>query len=1007
MNKNLKKLISAVAALAISASSVAAFAASFPDVAETASYKQAVDELVALEIINGFEDGTFGPDQNVTRAQITKMIVTALGDTAVQAAEAAAGRDTQFADVTANHWAAGYVATGTSATASNFINGYSETSFGPEDNVTYAQAVKMLVAALGYNSYAENEGGWPNGYLKYGYSLGLTEGVSGIGNDDPATRAQVAQMIDNALKCPICVTDGYENDAWGRPVPKLEVKDGSGYLYNTKDAYQNLLNYAHDSYLVYGRVTGTFRGGAVNEVGKVAFQVEASDNWKHFDWNVKDDGVDKIQVYKGEVANADDFLNIYSEAIIYEDENDEYTFVSLTPYGTTEQITLETDLFRGIVEDPTAKYSTLQMFKDYSKNKFDTYKIDKSGLKVFINGNEKTLSYAQLKDATQGYLNGNEGGTLVLIDETAAGKSTADGVYDTAMITMYAHTVVDYVEMDEDEAVIYFEASSNSAVDEFTIDFEDEDVEYNLTLNGEAITVEELQQYDVLSIAANDSDFSKATTFDVIVSRDTVEGQLRTTDTTDGEYTFDNGETYKLAWTGSGSAKLENGVSYTLYLNAFGKVAYAEELASAKKYAVVHNVYETTGSDEYYAVVITAEGKVTYLLKDKAAADILADVVAPGKTVDTLDGATKAAVQNRVIEYSINTKGELIAKNQVKTGADYTVTGTPINGDFKASKGKLDSEYVSEAITTFVDLEQYVADNTKTPNAMTYASLVDGSEYAGYTFGEVGTDDIAQFVVITSGMGGLNVNSPMAIYVSGGQQSIDGQDVEAITAYVNGELTTLVDDDTTYNMNAGDAFFYTLDSDGYIDDLYPVLTRDVDTVYDDFYTAAITSKFDLVDTKLATGFTVETTDDTSSTIKFNKPGDVKSGCELVFGAIVDASNGDVSIATKIADANNFNVNTTVEYDVADDAAIYKYDYGTYKAKNRVEKAASAAFKYTIPEAAFDSTNDDILDFESDKLLQNASNWTNANYGRIRLAVLKVVDDEVVEAIIYIPSTSKD
>ena len=47
MNKNLKKVISATAALAISASGVAAFAASYPDVADTASYKQAVDELSA------------------------------------------------------------------------------------------------------------------------------------------------------------------------------------------------------------------------------------------------------------------------------------------------------------------------------------------------------------------------------------------------------------------------------------------------------------------------------------------------------------------------------------------------------------------------------------------------------------------------------------------------------------------------------------------------------------------------------------------------------------------------------------------------------------------------------------------------------------------------------------------------------------------------------------------------------------------------------------------------
>ena len=54
MNKNLKKLISTVAALAITATSAfTAFAANFSDVADTADYKVAVDNLVALGIVNG------------------------------------------------------------------------------------------------------------------------------------------------------------------------------------------------------------------------------------------------------------------------------------------------------------------------------------------------------------------------------------------------------------------------------------------------------------------------------------------------------------------------------------------------------------------------------------------------------------------------------------------------------------------------------------------------------------------------------------------------------------------------------------------------------------------------------------------------------------------------------------------------------------------------------------------------------------------------------------------
>ena len=143
MNKNLKKVISAASALAVSATGVAAFAADYPDVPNTANYYQAVNELSALNVINGYDDGTFKPEENVTRAQIAKMVVTALGNTVSNAADAAAGKDTQFTDVPGSHWAAGYISVATTSAAQSFSNGYSATTFGPEDNVRYAQAVKM------------------------------------------------------------------------------------------------------------------------------------------------------------------------------------------------------------------------------------------------------------------------------------------------------------------------------------------------------------------------------------------------------------------------------------------------------------------------------------------------------------------------------------------------------------------------------------------------------------------------------------------------------------------------------------------------------------------------------------------------------------------------------------------------------------------------------------------------------------------------------------------------
>ena len=116
MIKNLKKVISTVAAVATLASSASALAVSFPDVDEAASYAGAVEALVALGVVNGDENGKFNPDNSVTRAEFAKMVVEALGD----GDAAASSSYTKFADAQ-GHWAAGYIETGV---GKQFISGY-------------------------------------------------------------------------------------------------------------------------------------------------------------------------------------------------------------------------------------------------------------------------------------------------------------------------------------------------------------------------------------------------------------------------------------------------------------------------------------------------------------------------------------------------------------------------------------------------------------------------------------------------------------------------------------------------------------------------------------------------------------------------------------------------------------------------------------------------------------------------------------------------------------------
>jgi hypothetical protein len=1001
MNKNLKKVISAASALAVSATGIAAFAASYPDVPETASYNQAVKELSALNVVNGYEDGTFQPDRNVSRAEITKMIVTALGKSTVSAAEAAAGKDTQFADVTANHWAAGFVSAGVS---SSFINGYSQTQFGPEDNVTYAQAIKMLVAALGYTTYAENNGGWPSGYLKYGYSLGLTDGLSGIGNDQQLNRGQVAQLIDNALKAPICVSNGYEYNYLGQAVPKTLVKDGQGDLDDTKDGYQNLLNYAHDSYLVYGRVTDTFKSGGVTDSDKVRFNVEKSDNWEGY--NVpRYTSTDNVLVYKGQVTDADDYLFSYAQAIIQKDDNDEYSLVSLVTYGATESITLDTADYKKVEEGTS--YHSLQMYKDSGHSKYDTYKIDPDA-KFYVNGKE-VQSFSSISDFLESdYVSENQVGTITLLDSTDEGKSSTDGKYDYIMVSYYLDGVVDSVKVNSDEATIYFasEHDAKMKTSKIILDLDDEDKDYSFTLNGEAITVNDLQEGDVLSIAYDVTGaLSDSDTYNVVVSRDTVDGKLSSvyTDTNalDNEYTFDNGNIYKLAYTNA--AKLESGNSYTLYLDAFGKVVKAEDLASSKKYAVLENVYDSNGGSTWYADIVGSDGVKRSYEVDEKYVDELKAALYTDTSVESLRGRKNP--EDRVIEYTLTSKNLLRPQNYY-TSSD----AKSFDGEYKTATSKIDSVKVSDSVSTILDLSEYKIEKTQSYNTLATTDLKSGTTYGGYAYGSIGSDKVYQFVLVNKGIGGFNVDNDWAVYVQSTNVETDTNgSSDAIVAYVGGELKTLVlGDAADPGMVAGDVFFYTVDSDNEIDEIRQVTDTSAlsSSNYQKFYSTTFASKFDFTDSTTAAEFA-----GTASTDNFTRDEKYRT-CAIISGPIVDVSGGSVKIVTASEYADNLISGTNYvdgdkveDYDLADDVNVYVYDYSKSKARDRVTsdtKGAVVSAKFDYEAYQDNDSNDNKIDFAKEyEMIQEAD---NANYGNANFAVAKVVDDEITEILVIIPDS---
>jgi hypothetical protein len=112
----------------------------FQDVQETNPYFDAVNFLNGWGAVSGYEDGTFRPYNNVTRAQVAKIVVLAFGFQLKAA-------DTQrFSDVPTSDVFASYIET---AYAHNLISGYEDGTFRPTNNVTRGQLAKIIVEAAG------------------------------------------------------------------------------------------------------------------------------------------------------------------------------------------------------------------------------------------------------------------------------------------------------------------------------------------------------------------------------------------------------------------------------------------------------------------------------------------------------------------------------------------------------------------------------------------------------------------------------------------------------------------------------------------------------------------------------------------------------------------------------------------------------------------------------------------------------------------------------------------
>ena len=182
--------------------------AAFTDSADIKVDTEVVDTLVALGVVNGYDDGSFKPNGTVTRAEMAKMIyVLRTGNS-----DASAYNDdkTSFTDI-GSHWARGYIKYCQSL---GIIAGKSNTKFVPNEKVSAQEAAKMLLVTLGYD--AQKAGlvgtGWASKTNALADENGLLEDVN-TSFTSACPRQYAAQLIYNTIDTPTVVwrDDAYTN----------------------------------------------------------------------------------------------------------------------------------------------------------------------------------------------------------------------------------------------------------------------------------------------------------------------------------------------------------------------------------------------------------------------------------------------------------------------------------------------------------------------------------------------------------------------------------------------------------------------------------------------------------------------------------------------------------------------------------------------------------------------------------------------------------------------------
>lgn len=645
-----KRITSLLLIFAFAFTSMCTFAqvSSFSDVAADYAHNEAITALVEQGIINGYTDGTFKPENTITRAEFSKILAVASAPSGYNFS-ATTTTFPDIADMNAEHgWAVPYIAYAVSTKA---INGYTDGTFKPGNPVTYAEAIKMIVCTLGYTPVVDlTLDPWYQGYLNIANQIGLTKGAAAV-VDAPSNRGIVAHLTYNMLSAPVLVQTGL--DALGNP--KYEMSTGEGGTFaESKD------NATSAEGIVMGVTDYSLDA---TSVGRNRIQID--NTVMLLDGSIS---MDTVKSYIGCRVT-------YS----YTGNKDKVTRISrLNGYNST--ITVEPSQ----IENITGSY--LEYYP--SKTAQKTEKVNfSSNLYVIYNG--IPVNPSSINDSFKTTYFDVETGSVKFLSNDG-NDSTAEVAFIESYETYYTNAPV----TDDTQGIVTIYDKNASLTGLSALEIDDDDVEGNVTkvsskgATPTSASITAIAKDNVVSIAipfgATAGKTAKGTS--VIISTINVKGDVTAIKEDEGLVTIGSNEYefspyYKNYLSSQEQFKLNTGDNATVRLDHLGRIVYVEKNVTTDPYGLVIAVSEGEG--------INSENTVRVLTGNKAYTDFtlksevrLNGTNTPSDTVlTTLESKLPAPVRYRksgtqITAIEILSSGEATAELKFASGPAFTSGGS-------------------------------------------------------------------------------------------------------------------------------------------------------------------------------------------------------------------------------------------------------------------------------------------------------------------------------------------